>query len=153
MTNRRVRANSLPINSSISLEENENIPEINNLKLFDLDDETSVEADDEATPTISTDSKRPSLISKQEIEQARRLSQKMNSTDRINRIYSNNNNSNKSIFMVNSTSTINTTAIPSSSPNLINSVYSIGEAVWSFIRGKFDVFNCSFLYKFLKIKL
>ena len=147
MTNRRVRANSLPISSSISLEENENIPEIDNLKLFDLDDETSVEADDEATPTISTDSKGPSLISKQEIEQARRLGQKMNSTDRINRININkNNNSDKSILMVNSTSTIKTTAKSSSSSNLISSVYSIGGAVWSFIRGKLHYYIKIYLF-------
>lgn len=125
MTDKRIRTHSLPV--SIPSEELSKL-EIEEHVARIFEDEVDFEADDE---TSGSSSRRPSSVAKQEIDQARRLSEKLSTATR----------NSSPILLVNSTNNASQSSIKSSDSggsqrSIVGSLYSLGGAVWSYIRGK-----------------
>lgn len=110
--NRRTRVQSLPT-----------APLPADQRIFESEiEEENFEADDEISHMAS---RRPSTVAKEEIAQARRLSERLNDASQKS----------SPVLLVNSTDTNLSTSSTSSKQSLLGSIYSLGGAVWSFIRG------------------
>lgn len=116
--NRRTRVQSLPASSHPSDLKDQHIFE------SDIEEEDNFEADDE---TSQITSRRPSTVAKEEIAQARRLNERISGNGNISI-----NNPSPNLSSVSSVQ--NSTG--GSKTSLFGSLYSLGGAVLSFIRGK-----------------
>lgn len=115
--NRRTRVHSLPASSH---------PELKDQHIFesDIEEEDNFEADDE---TSQITSRRPSTVAKEEIAQARRLNERISGNGNVSI-----NNPSPNLSSVSSVQS----STGSSKISLFGSLYSLGGAVLSFIRGK-----------------
>ena len=130
--NRRNRVQSLPVSTL----PDELAQTLRDQQIFESDiEEENYEADDE---TSQIDSRRPSTVAREEIAQARRLSERLSSGTSKN---------SSPILLVNSTTD---SSLPSSTgstkSSLFGSIYSLGGAVWSFIRGKLQFSYLNFIF-------
>ena len=116
--NRRTRVQSLPA-SSLPDELSQTLKD-QHIFESDIEDE-NFEADDE---TSQINSRRPSTLAKEEIAQARRLNERLSYIS-----------SNKPSPNLSSDSSVQSSA-EGSKTSLFGSLYSLGGAVLSFIRGK-----------------
>lgn len=127
---KRSRTQSLPV--FVPSEQLSNL-DLNDESEKDSKEEYNFEADDE---TSEISSRRPSTVAKEEIDQARRLSAKMSTANR----------NSSPILLVNSTQLASQSSLKSSDSNeskksLAGSIYSLGGAVLSFIRGNLKAKN------------
>ena len=141
MSERRNRSHSLPLTSTP-----DNLKKLqkdigNNFRISESDESSEFEADDEQVERRSPIYRRqPSIVAKNEISQAKRLSEKLSTSSR----------NTSPILLIDST----TTAPPESKKSsfysleednlnsknsLLDSIYSFGGAVWNFIKGKVKV--------------
>lgn len=114
--NRRTRVQSLPAAAQPSVLKDQHIFE------SDIEEEENFEADDE---TSQINSRRPSTVAKEEIAQARRLNERISGNVSIN-------NQSPNLSSVSSVQS----STGGSKTSLFGSLYSLGGAVLSFIRGK-----------------
>lgn len=110
--NRRTRVQSLPT-----------APPPEDRRIFETEiEEENFEADDEISHMAS---RRPSTVAKEEIAQARRLSEILNDSSQKS----------SPVLLVNSSDTNLSISSETSSRSFLGSIYSLSGAVWSFIRG------------------
>lgn len=115
---RRSRTQSLPPSPIAEVEENDPNDFIDKI----LEDEEQIHFDYEGDSETHKFSRNPFTVAKEEIAQARRLNEKMRISGEL-------------IESSELSPTSTSSNENSSNPSLLGSIYSMGEAVFSFIRG------------------
>lgn len=122
---RRSRTQSLPSVHDQEPIKRSQSPLHTSCKVEEEAEEENFEADDEtSTKSIS---RRPSTVAKEEIAQARRLSEKLSNT---------NDTSHSNVIKSNDTRTTKESSSNNRSNSLFGTIYSMGGSFWNFIRGK-----------------